>query len=98
MLNQTSHKGVCPKLYPPWKGPAVVLEVLTPYLYRVQHGRQVSVVNLDKLRLRRDKWNALPAWVRRVFSPPEGTGGEQFYIYKLPDDGELVIQCDECLN
>ncbi|KAK3788681.1 hypothetical protein RRG08_057419 [Elysia crispata] len=50
-----SHKAVCPKLCPPWKSPAVVLEVLTPYLYRVQHGRQVSVVNLDKLRLRRDK-------------------------------------------
>ena len=98
ILNQTSQKGVCPKLCPPWKGPAVVLEVLTPYLYRVQHGRQVSVVNHDKLKLCRDKWNALPAWVRRVLSAPEGIGGEKFCICRLPDDGELMIQCDECLD
>ena len=76
----------------------MVSEMLTPYLYRVQDGREVSVVNHGKLMLCRDKWNALPAWVRRMLSAPEDTGGEKFYICRLPDDGKLMIQCDECLD
>ena len=98
MLKQNSSKGTCPKLSPPWKGPGMILEVLTPYLYRVQLGRQITVVNHDKLKPCKDRWETLPAWVRRVLQSTEDVEGERFCICRLPDDGSLMVQCDDCLE
>ena len=36
VLDTANIKGKCKKLSPPWKGPGIVLERLTPYIYKIK--------------------------------------------------------------
>jgi ketosteroid isomerase-like protein len=36
VLDTASIKGKCKKRSPPWKGPGIVLERLTPYIYKIK--------------------------------------------------------------
>ncbi|XP_070546257.1 uncharacterized protein [Ptychodera flava] len=63
ILDTATIKGKCRKLSPPWKGPGIVVEKLTPYLYRVKIKRQETVVHHDRMKLCKD--STLPDWIRK---------------------------------
>ena len=48
------------KLKPPWKGPAVIIRKITPYLYQVAHNRTTYVVNHDRHKACKDGSLVLP--------------------------------------
>ena len=81
-----------------WKGPGVVLEKITPYLYRVREGNKETTINHDRLKVCLDR--DLPKWILRWQAKyADGTlGKDQHCICRKPDDGLLMIQCDDCLD
>ncbi|GFR82442.1 Pol polyprotein [Elysia marginata] len=64
VLDSATLKGVCRKLSMPWKGPGVVTQVFTPYLFRVKFRSSSATLNHDRLKLCTD--TVLPAWVLRL--------------------------------
>ncbi len=56
--------GISRKLQPILKGPYVVLEVITPALYRLRDQKRDSVHHHDKMRICEDR--EIPLWVQRV--------------------------------
>ena len=87
LLDTASVKGKTKKLSPPWKGPAVILEKLSPYHYRVLYRNTVFVANHDRLKKCTDKSQLAGKPVQ---------GKEQYCFCKKPDDGSFMIQCDQC--
>ena len=59
-LDTATIKGKCRKLSPVWKGPGLVVEKLTPFLYRVQMKKSIFTANHDRLKLCRDR--DVPSW------------------------------------
>ena len=104
VLDSSGGKGKCKKLLPPWKGPGIILEKLSPSLFRVKTGRMSSVVNHDRIKECRNR--ELPHWILRLQHNPEALkealkdakrDKEALYcLCRKPDDGQLMIQCDEC--
>jgi hypothetical protein len=64
ILNKSSKKGRSKKLTPIWKGPFLILEVLSPSIFRVRGPRRVSVVHHDLLKPFQEQ--TIPGWVRRA--------------------------------
>ena len=54
-LDTATVKGKTRKLSPSWKGPEVVIEKLTPYLYKIKLKRVIITANHDKLKLCQDR-------------------------------------------
>ena len=54
-LDTATIKGKTRKLSPSWKGPAVVIEKLTPYLYKIKLKRVIITANHDRLKLCHDR-------------------------------------------
>ena len=50
-LDTATIRGKSRKLSPSWKGPGVVIEKLTPYLYRIKLKRAILTANHDRLKL-----------------------------------------------
>jgi hypothetical protein len=50
-LDTATVKGKTRKLSPSWKGPEVVIEKLTPYLYKIKLKRVIITANHDRLKL-----------------------------------------------
>ena len=50
VLDTASIKGKCRKLSPPWKGPGIVLERLTPYIYKIKLQIVIFTANHDVSR------------------------------------------------
>ena len=59
VLDSATTKGVNKKLTAPWKGPAVVITKLTPYLYRIRDRKSETVVNHDRLKRCNDRNNLI---------------------------------------
>ncbi|XP_033105323.1 uncharacterized protein K02A2.6-like [Anneissia japonica] len=102
VLDHSSPKGKCKKLCPPWKGPGVIIEVITPYLFRVKLRNKVMTLNHDKLKPCRDR--QLPKWLTN-FSLPSSSftdkedddSPDTLYCYcRQPWAGTFMIQCDYC--
>ena len=55
VLDTASIKGKCRKLSPAWKGPGIVLERLTPYIYKIKLQRVIFTANHDRLKACRDR-------------------------------------------
>ncbi|XP_041376682.1 uncharacterized protein LOC121389136 [Gigantopelta aegis] len=64
VLDTAVLKGENKKLSPPWKGPGVIRECISPYLYKVQLRKGVSVINHDRLKLCNDR--RVPPWLDRA--------------------------------
>jgi hypothetical protein len=61
------------KLSPPWKGPGVVIERFTPYLYKIKLKRVIITANHDRLKLCQDR--EVPEWAQKLSQQIiEGTG------------------------
>ena len=101
VLDTAAVKGKCRKLSANWKGPGLILEVLSPYLYKVKLRGKDSIMNHDRLKLCKDR--QLPHWIRKHQTgtkdagDPTGTNKTSKYcICRGPDYGTFMIQCDEC--
>ena len=61
--NQACQVGLSRKLCPVFIGPYLVVEVLSPYLYRVEDRKRRMVLHHDKLKRCEDR--TIPLWLRR---------------------------------
>ena len=102
MLNSASVKGKCKKLGSPWKGPAVVIKVISSYLYKLQLQRDLVTANHDRMKLCKDR--EVPAWAKRErrkaleagdpdIVPPETE--QKYCLCRGPEEG-FMVQCDLC--
>ena len=110
ILDKTTVQGTSRKLRVPWKGPVVVIEKITPYMYKVRNNHKEIVVIHDMIKICKDR--ELPRWAsiyrsrqqsgnNTITSPPrqvkQKTRGETVYcVGKQPHGGRFMIQCDLC--
>ncbi len=107
ILDLASIKGKSKKLCPPWKGPGVIVERITAATFRVKVKNNISVINHDRMKLCNDR--ELPAWIRRLQADPallleaartkpDNDRELRYCLCREPDDGKLMVQCDNCLE
>ena len=101
VLDTAKIKGRAKKLDQPWKGPGIVVERLSSYVYKVKLKTMTFTTNHDRLKHCHDR--EIPAWLQRYQhrlrdgeNILETEYGEILCICKKPDDGGLMIQCDTC--
>ncbi|XP_033731289.1 protein NYNRIN-like [Pecten maximus] len=104
VLDTATVKGKCSKLSPTWKGPALVVRKLTEYVYEIMLRKKLVTINHDRLKPCRDR--DLPAWLLRQRElraqgkqgqPAVATAEDSaFCLCRGPDNGGLMIQCEEC--
>ena len=99
VLDNTAVKGRCKKLSAVWKGPGLIIKVLSPYLYEVKLRGKVSIMNHDKLKPCKDR--EIPHWIQKYKEGKTGdpactTQSAKYCICRGPDYGTFMIQCDEC--
>jgi hypothetical protein len=63
VLDTAIIKGKCKNLSPPWKGPGVVLDRLTPCIYKIKLQRVILTANHDRLKACRDR--KIPVWLQK---------------------------------
>jgi predicted RNA-binding Zn-ribbon protein involved in translation (DUF1610 family) len=99
----TAHiKGRAKKLDPPWKGPGIIVERLSPYIYRVRFENVVATTNHDRMKKCNDRH--LPSWLSVAKQKlQEGENlldvskeNTPYCICRQPDDGSFMIHCDSC--
>ena len=106
VLDTASIKGKCKRLSLPWKGPGVVLDRLTPYIYKIKLQRVNFTANHDRLKTCRDR--KIPVWLQKcqarirmhrgenVLQPKDEKERKKYCICRDPDTGETMIGCDHC--
>jgi len=104
VLDTASIKGQCKQLSPPWKGPGVALDRLTPYIYKIKLQRVIFTANHDRLKACRDR--KIPVWLQKcqarlnrgenVLQPKDEKERKKYCICRGPDTGETMIGCDHC--
>ena len=99
ILDEMPVKGQSRKLRPPWKGPGIIIEKFSSYLFRVKLRNAIMVLNHDKIKLCRDR--TLPLWIRQWKQNPRSeeemeTSGKEYCICRQPWEGRFMIQCDDC--
>ena len=63
-INAVSKKGECKKLEPIWSRPLLVVEVVTPVLYKVKDRHREYILHHDRIKLCEDC--AIPMWLRQL--------------------------------
>ena len=97
ILNTSVKKGISQKLNPIWSGPCLIVEVITPYLYRVMvKNDKTTVMNHDRI-IKCDA-NPLPQWIVKKQSTLASGNEVTYCICKLPDDGRPMVQCNHCFE
>ena len=91
VLDTAQIKGKCRKLSAPWKGPALILKRLSPYLYQIRLKNATFVANHDRLKACHGV--KVPAWAEKL---PSANSEEVYCICRQPEDGHFMIQCDKC--
>ena len=99
ILDTATIKGRCKKLSSPWKGPAVIIEKLTAYLYRIKLRKAEFVTNHD--RMKPCKARELPVWLKNWMENPIGIAQSKeddtaYCMCRKPWQGRFMIQCDSC--
>ena len=101
VLDTAQVKGKCRKLSPTWKGPGLVVEILTSLLYKVKLRGEIKTMNHDRLKICQD--TNLPLWIQRHQREFEESGQlsdvsdqNKYCICGGTDRGTFMIQCDEC--
>ena len=97
ILDTATVKGKCLKLSPSWKGPGIVVKMLSPYLNRVKTKAAVMVANLDRLKKCVDRdillWlsryrekfrSPMPEGEATPVSPPKAGGRTPAPLIRLP--------------
>jgi hypothetical protein len=109
-LDTATIKGKTRKLSPSWKGPGVVIEKLTPYLYKIKLKRVIITANKDRLKLCQER--EVPVWAQRLnqqitegrgYTKEDGGVKDQgdsrdklYCVYRRPYTGEFMIRCEGC--
>ena len=62
-LKAAGKVGQSRKLNPGWEGPFLVIEVISPVLYKIQSRKKEGIVHHDMLKLCQDQ--IIPLWMRR---------------------------------
>jgi ketosteroid isomerase-like protein len=104
VLDTASIKGKCRKLSTPWKGPGVVLDRLTPYIYKIKLQRVIFTANHDRLKACRDR--KIPVWLQKcqaqlnrgecVIQSKDVKERKKYCICRGPDTEKTMIGCDYC--
>ena len=104
VLDTASIKGKCKKLSPPWKELGVVLDRLTPYIYKIKLQRVIFTANHDRLKTCRDR--KIPVWLQKcqarmnrgenVLQPKDEKERKKYCICRGPDTEKTMIGCDFC--
>lgn len=101
VLDSAKTKGRSKKLDPPWKGPGIVVQKVSSYLYKVRLQNSAFVTNHDRLKKCNDR--KIPIWLSQCQHRLKNgenidESPDTYCICKKPDDGSLMIQCDSCDN
>ncbi|XP_071503138.1 uncharacterized protein [Diadema antillarum] len=91
VLDTATVKGQCRKLSPSWKGPGVITERLSPYLYRIKLGNKMVVANHDRLKECRDR--DVPKGSK---SSAAALKDAVFCFCRRPYTGAFMVMCDGC--
>jgi hypothetical protein len=102
ILDMAQLKGQNKKLDSPWKGPGIVLEKITAYVYKVKLEKRITVINHDRLKKCCDR--EPPNWVKKIQKEIRDgvigtieTGEMDVFCYcRKGDNGSFMIQCDGC--
>ena len=98
ILDSAQKKGVSKKLQPTWKGPGVIIEKKSSYVYKVKLPLGNTVINHDRMKLCEDR--VLPRWVERFLAEGDVQIEEEddtLYCYcKQRQGSRLMIGCDSC--
>jgi hypothetical protein len=101
VLDTAQVKGRCKKLSPTWKGPGLVVEKLSSFLYKFKLRGNITTMNHDRLKRCQDK--NIPQWIQRQqrelkdsnrLSDVSESG--KYCICRDADTGTFMIQCNEC--
>ena len=96
-LDKSSRSGRCKKLTPIWAGPGVITSKMSSSLFKVRFkNRETKVLHHDMLKKCSDK--NLPAWVLKTQQEILNCSPPTYCICNKPDDGDIMIQCDSCLD
>ena len=63
-MNAVSKKGQCKKLKPIWIGPLLLIEVVTPVLYKVKDHHREYILHHHRIKLCEDR--AIPMWLHQL--------------------------------
>ena len=103
ILDTAVVKGKNRKLSPPWKGPLIITNKVTSYLYKVQDRKRSFMVNHD--RMKKYLGGKVPRWIetfrkdQRSSGQGESTSEEERAVYcscQQPWGNRFMIQCDAC--
>jgi hypothetical protein len=103
ILNSGSAKGKSKKLQKQWKGPGIVVNRLSPYLYRVKLRYAILTTHHDKMKKCQDR--DIPTWLlkfkknKSLLDKYGDQGDDSSDVYctcRKPFRGEFMIQCDSC--
>ena len=100
-VDHSVKKGRVAKLRPTWKGPGLVMKVLTPFLYVVRFNNQEKadkVVNHDETKLCTDDPITLPRWLRRQKEGLEKQKAQKYCICGSEEDQSFMVQCSKCFE
>jgi len=102
LIDSASRIGQCKKLAPLWKGPYVIVEIVSPVLCKIASSRKEWVVHHDRLRLCDE--SPLPLWVRRrrhhilgLPAPSSSLASGETFLLSSSHDDTLARQPTYCL-
>ncbi len=84
------------KLHPKWVGPCVVLEVRSPFLFKLKNRNREWTANHDSLKPYLG--TNLPIWVKKLQKKIAEDKLNTFCLCGKPDDGLLMVECQSCLD
>lgn len=101
ILDMAHVKGRSKKLDPPWKGPGIIVEKVTSYVYKIKLEKKVVVLNHD--RLKKCDSRTISPWLQRAqnrIREGENIMEDSNEIYCVCrrgyTEGEFMIECDIC--
>ena len=101
ILDTVTRKGRNKKLDPPWKGPGIVVQRITSYVYKVKMEKTVIFINRDRMKRCNDR--KVPVWLKRTQN--RLNAGESILdiesdnvwcLCRKGDNEKFMIQCDLC--
>ena len=105
LLDTASMKGQSKKLSPLWKGPMVIVEKYTPYVYKMKFRNTFIVGNHDCMKLCTETQSRLPKWIvefqknlKKYIPKPLPQDNKVYYHCQGPDVSRLMIQCEYCME
>ena len=100
-LDNSVKKGKSKKLKPLWKGPGLIMKVLTPFLYLVRlknQEKEDKVMNHDQTKLCTDAQESWPKWLIKQKKALDEEKKMTYCICGSTEDQSFMVQCGTCLE